>query len=52
MVAAGVQLGVNLLGTGLALVTLVSTLNKSLDHDEVMCAAGYAPEDLASLRPV
>jgi len=30
--AVGVLVGVNLLGTGLALVTLASTLNKSLDR--------------------
>jgi uncharacterized membrane protein HdeD (DUF308 family) len=30
MLAVGVLVGVNLLGTGLALVTLASTLNKSL----------------------
>jgi membrane protein HdeD len=32
MWAVGVLVGVNLLGTGLALVTLASTLNKSLDR--------------------
>jgi uncharacterized membrane protein HdeD (DUF308 family) len=32
MWAVGVLVGVNLLGTGLALVTLASTLNKSLGH--------------------
>jgi uncharacterized membrane protein HdeD (DUF308 family) len=34
MWAVGVLVGVNLLGTGLALVTLASTLNKSLGHGE------------------
>ena len=52
MWAVGVLVGVNLLGTGLALATLASTLNKSLDHDEVMRAAGYAPENPASSRQV
>jgi len=32
--AVGVLVGVNLLGTGLALVTLASTLNKSPDRGE------------------
>jgi uncharacterized membrane protein HdeD (DUF308 family) len=32
MWAVGVLVGVNLLGTGLALVTLASTLNKPLGH--------------------
>jgi len=34
MWAVGVLVGVNLLGTGLALVTLASTLNKSLGHGD------------------